>query len=85
MTIKIAYAKTCKWLLKNSEYLNWLNPNKFNEHHGLLWIKGKPGSGKSTLMKFALADARKEIKDKIVISFFFNTRGEDLEKVEQGK
>jgi len=31
-------------------------------------------------MKFALANARKTMKDKILISFFFNARGEDLEK-----
>jgi ankyrin repeat protein len=43
-------------------------------------IKGKPGTGKSTLIKFALANARKKMKDTIVISFFFNARGDDLEK-----
>ncbi|KID95301.1 Pfs, NB-ARC and Ankyrin domain protein, partial [Metarhizium majus ARSEF 297] len=80
MTIKNAHAKTCKWLLQTPEYLDWLDPNKFNEHFGFLWIKGKPGAGKSTLMKFALANARKKTKDKIIISFFFNARGSDLEK-----
>jgi type IV secretory pathway VirB4 component len=43
-------------------------------------MKGKPGTGKSTIMKFALANAQKTIKDRIIISFFFNTQGEDLEK-----
>ncbi|KAK8923034.1 Ankyrin repeat domain-containing protein 50 [Metarhizium anisopliae] len=80
MTIKNAHAKTCKWLLKTPAYLDWLDPNKFNEHFGFLWIKGKPGAGKSTLMKFALANARKKTKDRIIISFFFNARGSDLEK-----
>ena len=80
MTIKNSHAKTCKWLLKNSEYLDWLNATKLGEHHGFLWIKGKPGTGKSTLMKFALTNARKTMKDRIVISFFFNARGEGLEK-----
>ncbi|GAB1317667.1 hypothetical protein MFIFM68171_07877 [Madurella fahalii] len=79
MTIKKAHAHTCKWLLEAPEYLDWVNPSKLGEHHGFLWIKGKPGAGKSTLMKFALADAHK-MKDKIVISFFFNARGDDLEK-----
>jgi hypothetical protein len=32
------------------------------------------------LMKFAFANARKVMKDRIVISFFFNARGADLEK-----
>jgi ankyrin repeat protein len=80
MTIKNAHAKTCKWLLEKSDYLNWLDTSKLGEHHGFLWIKGKPGTGKSTLMKFASADARKTMKDSIVFSFFFNARGEGLEK-----
>jgi ankyrin repeat protein len=80
MTIKNAYDKTCKWLLGKSEYLDWLDATKLGEHHGFLWIKGKPGTGKSTLMKFILANARETMKDRIIISFFFNARGEDLEK-----
>ncbi|KAF1957575.1 hypothetical protein CC80DRAFT_411018, partial [Byssothecium circinans] len=80
MTIKNAHAKTCKWLLTKPKYIDWLNTTKLSEHHGFLWIKGKPGTGKSTLMKFALANARKLMKDRTVISFFFNARGEDMEK-----
>ena len=80
MTIRKAHAKTCKWLLKKSEFRNWLDFTQFCEHHGFLWIKGKPGTGKSTLMKFVLANARSMMKDRIVISFFFNARGEHLEK-----
>ncbi|RYP13683.1 hypothetical protein DL765_006765 [Monosporascus sp. GIB2] len=80
LTIKNAHAKTCKWLLKKPEYLDWLDPSKLGEHHGFLWIKGKPGTGKSTLMKSTFADTRKKMKDRIAISFFFNARGDDLEK-----
>ena len=80
MTIKNAHARTCKWLLKNDQYVDWLDATKLSEHHGFLWIKGKPGTGKSTLMKFVLANTRRTMKDRIVISFFFNARGEDLEK-----
>jgi ankyrin repeat protein len=80
MTIKTAHAKTCRWLLKNLQYLNWLDTSMVDEHHGFLWIKGNAGTGKSTLMKFALNNARKTMKDRIVLSFFFNARGEDIEK-----
>ncbi|KAI1091145.1 hypothetical protein F5B19DRAFT_285669 [Rostrohypoxylon terebratum] len=80
MTIKNAHSKTCRWLLKKSEFRDWLDPNKLDEHHGFLWIKGKPGAGKSTLMKFILANSRKNMKKKTIISFFFNARGDDLEK-----
>ena len=80
MTIKKAHMKTCKWLFSKSEYLDWLDHAKLSEHHGFLWVKGKPGTGKSTLMKYLLANARKLMKAKVVISFFFNARGDDLEK-----
>ncbi|KAM0254836.1 hypothetical protein ACHAQJ_006376 [Trichoderma viride] len=78
--IKAAHAETCIWLQENAQYIDWLNPDKINEHHGFLWIKGKPGAGKSTIMKFALANARKRMKDRLILSFFFNARGCDLEK-----
>ncbi|KAJ4855925.1 ankyrin repeats (3 copies) domain-containing protein [Trichoderma breve] len=80
MTIKNAHAKTCRWLLHKSEYINWLDTAKISEHRGFLWIKGKPGTGKSTLMKFALNSAKKTMRDKTIIYFFFNARGEELEK-----
>jgi hypothetical protein len=34
MNIKNAHAKTCKWLLEKSEYLDWLDPSKLGEHYG---------------------------------------------------
>ena len=79
-TIRTAHARTCEWLLKKPEYQDWLDINKTQNHHGVLWIKGKPGSGKSTLVKFAVVNARKTRAETAVISFFFNARGEDLEK-----
>jgi ankyrin repeat protein len=79
-TVKTAHAKTCTWLLSKSEYQDWLDVNKISEHNGFLWIKGKPGTGKSTIMKFAYAHARKKMTDAIIISFFFNARGEHPEK-----
>jgi ankyrin repeat protein len=79
-TIKTAHAKTCRWLLSNSEYQAWLDVNKILDHHGFLWISGKPGTGKSTIMKFAYVNAMKKMTDTIIISYFFNARGEHLEK-----
>ncbi|KAJ3496979.1 hypothetical protein NLG97_g2256 [Lecanicillium saksenae] len=78
-TIEKAYGETCKWLSKTPEYLDWLDPNKGLQHHGFLWIKGHPGSGKSTLMKSAMDSTRKTQKG-TYISFFFNARGEKLER-----
>ena len=83
-TIKMAHTKTCQWLLTLPKYQYWLNNEKLADHHGFLWIKGNPGTGKSTIMKFAFTKAvensRKDLKNNIVISFFFNARGHQLEK-----
>jgi hypothetical protein len=50
----------------------------------VLWIKGKPGAGKSTLMKYALRKSRELFKDHVIASYFFNARGTDLEKTPLG-
>ncbi|RYP19648.1 hypothetical protein DL765_003241 [Monosporascus sp. GIB2] len=84
MNIRNARDGTCEWLQKNGLYLDWLGPSKFPDHHGFLWIKGKPGTGKSTLMKFALAQARRSMKDWVILSFFFNAYGDGLEKSTTG-
>ncbi|OCT54189.1 hypothetical protein CLCR_00227 [Cladophialophora carrionii] len=79
-SIKSAHSKTCKWLLKKSEYLDWLTPERQVEHNGFLWIKGKAGSGKSTMLKYILSHANKTMPGTPIISFFFNARGYALEK-----
>lgn len=81
--IKTAHAQTCRWLLKKQEYQDWLDLSKLHEHHGLLWIKGKPGAGKSTIMKFVLGKFRRK-KEWTISSFFFNARGRQMEKTVQG-
>jgi ankyrin repeat protein len=83
-TIKAAHAATCEWLLNKSEYTDWQDEEKLHEHHGFLWIKGKPGAGKSTIMKFAYTNAKKNSKGSVAISYFFNARGETLEKSTRG-
>ena len=75
--IKMAHEGTCMWLLDDPKYLAWIDSKKIHEHHGLLWLKGKPGSGKSTLMKFIITEAEKS-RENINISFFFNARGSFL-------
>ncbi|OAL04617.1 hypothetical protein IQ06DRAFT_99519 [Phaeosphaeriaceae sp. SRC1lsM3a] len=83
LSIKNAHAKTCKWLLKNPQYLDWIDTSKIEQHNGFLWIKGKAGAGKSTLMKYVLKAAKK-INNQATLSFFFNARGGDLEKSTRG-
>ncbi|KAK6525990.1 hypothetical protein TWF281_011033 [Arthrobotrys megalospora] len=82
LTIKSAYAKTCRWFLNHPDYQAWLNPERLAETRGFLWIRGKPGAGKSTIMKFLYAQTKKKLGGArgVVASFFFNARGEQLEK-----
>jgi ankyrin repeat protein len=79
-SIKSTHSKTCKWLLKKSEYLDWLASELQDEHNGFLWIKGKAGSGKSTILKYILSHVKKTMPGIAIISFFFNARGHDMEK-----
>lgn len=82
-TIGIAHTDTCTWIVEAPEYLRWRDESCLPEHHGVLWIKGNPGCGKSTLMKYALDIAQKRDQDggDIIVSFFFNARGQPLESL----
>lgn len=52
-TIGSPMLDTCEWLLTSSTYNDWLHRRNEYSLGGLLWVKGNPGSGKSTLMKHA--------------------------------
>lgn len=80
ITVQDAHVRTCTWLLKDPGYLRWSAKDRSSEDHSFLWIKGKPGAGKSTLMKFAHAQACKTKAHTAVLSFFFDARGKSLEK-----
>lgn len=45
-SIQTAHKKTYEWIFQSKDYLLWLSGDS-----SLYWISGKPGSGKSTLMK----------------------------------
>ncbi|KAG9228857.1 hypothetical protein BJ875DRAFT_219133, partial [Amylocarpus encephaloides] len=76
-----AYAKTCGWITRHQSYTTWLEDGT-----GILWIKGKPGSGKSTLMEFLLRDFEKQAlyQESIQLSFFLHGRGTPLQKSRLG-
>ncbi|KAK7212567.1 hypothetical protein V2G26_019745 [Clonostachys chloroleuca] len=76
------HSDTCRWFLEHEAYQSWSDPSQVSEHHGFLWINGKPGAGKSTLMKFLYTESRKLCQKNVsaTSSFFFNARGEKLEK-----
>ncbi len=58
-----------------------------SDHGGFLWIKGHPGTGKSTLIKLLFEQAKfneKSDSSKITLSFFFLARGTAEEKSTTG-
>ncbi|CAI6087167.1 unnamed protein product [Clonostachys chloroleuca] len=80
--IETAEEHTCRWFLANSHYRAWLDPRQLKISHGFLWITGKPGAGKSVMMKFLSAEMREQGQQThgVIISFFFDTRGSILQK-----
>ncbi|KAJ1336157.1 ankyrin repeat domain-containing protein 50 [Microdochium nivale] len=81
-----ALKDTCDWVYSQQEYINWAERLGVEDHHGMLWVKGKPGAGKSTLMKNLVRHAKSlhatgSTESYLVVSFFFNARGtQALEK-----
>ncbi|KAL1585162.1 hypothetical protein WHR41_06496 [Cladosporium halotolerans] len=83
-TVRTAHARTCRWLFGKQEYIDWRDPDLRSQNGGFLWIKGKPGSGKSTLMKCAVDDASKRWPEHHIVHFFFNARGNVVERSSAG-
>ncbi|KAL7805230.1 hypothetical protein V8C44DRAFT_352281 [Trichoderma aethiopicum] len=84
--IETAHEETCSWFLEHLTYLTWLNAGGSSTSHGILWLAGKPGAGKSTIMKFLYTHLRQAQDDSTsaILSFFFHARGELLEKSTTG-
>lgn len=82
-----AQGTTCRWFLTESKYRSWQDVAQQSEHGGFLWIKGNPGTGKSTLMKHLFEETKVNSKDdpsRITLSFFFLARGTAEEKTTMG-
>ena len=85
--IEPAENHTFEWLFEDSnmEFMQWLKSGR-----GLYWMRGKPASGKSTLMKMAYNDQRtKACLDmghgkKARAAFFFHDRGSEVQKSFEG-
>ncbi|KAI9155556.1 Vegetative incompatibility protein [Paramyrothecium foliicola] len=82
--IDYAHEHTFDWIFTDpaAGFQSWMESD-----HGIFWIKGKPGSGKSTLMKYILQDPRTpnglSSRDRTLLSmpaFFFHDRGQDIQK-----
>lgn len=80
--IDTALEGTCTWLHGHRSFEEWTSGDQ-----ALLWIKGKPVSGKSTLLKYALAIQENKLaaeSKNLTISFFFHGRGDELQKTRLG-
>lgn len=86
--IRPAYAETFNWIFDDdtTSFTKWLRSSD-----DVFWVNGKPGSGKSTLMKFLTAHPKtKEIlrqwagEEVIFASYFFWNSGSDIQKSQLG-
>ncbi len=79
--IQWADKDTCEWIFETTQFRNWESRADIASHNGIMWIIGKPGAEKSTLMKRIWSRLRKEVSDSILAAFLFNGRGNNsLEK-----
>ena len=87
-----AHEKTFHWLFDREvvSFPGWLSDNSSAERP-IYWIQGKPGSGKSTLMKFAMHDPRMtkllasdDMEQWSLAAFFFHDRGSEKQKTLNG-
>ncbi|KAK3351875.1 LOW QUALITY PROTEIN: ankyrin repeat-containing domain protein [Neurospora tetraspora] len=78
------HPNTGDWVIGTPEFREWRNCTTLSRHNGVLWIKGHPGTGKSTLMKHIWRHCQRELKDRTIAGYFFHARGESLEKTPLG-
>ncbi|EPS44771.1 hypothetical protein H072_1200 [Dactylellina haptotyla CBS 200.50] len=79
-----AHRDTCDWFFEKPKFLQWKNRVDIEDHNGVLWIKGKPGAGKSTLMKHTFLHCKKSFPAHSIAAYFFHARGNYLEKSSLG-
>lgn len=69
---------TCQWVFQNENFRTWSDESRTSEYHGLLWIKGKPASGKSTVMREVITWAERLWPNHIILTYFFNARAQSM-------
>lgn len=99
-----SYDGTFQWLFDRNavSFSDWLEEDQsvIGPSRPIFWINGKPGSGKSTLMKFAMRNNRtlellrrryhpntassRSESDWMILGFFFHDRGSHVQKSIEG-
>ncbi|KAH0533236.1 hypothetical protein TsFJ059_001827 [Trichoderma semiorbis] len=77
--ISPGHSGTSEWIWTHNEYKSWSN----SETSGLLYIQGKPGSGKSTLTKYFdsnLPTMEPAARKAIVAKFFYSFREGEIQR-----
>jgi hypothetical protein len=76
------HSGSLKWLWTHSQYQAW----SASEGSSLLYIEGKPGSGKSTLTKYFrnnIAEMDPNTSSRIIACYFYTERGTELERTHE--
>jgi ankyrin repeat protein len=71
------------WLFTDTPFQEWLSPGSSDS---VFWILGKPGAGKSTLMKHAIERLQQgefAANSSYVIVFFFNGRASEEQRLQK--
>jgi hypothetical protein len=83
--VQKAFGSTYEWIFQSEvSFKEWLSSRAMSS---MFWIKGKPGSGKSTLMKFVLQHPLTidylpnfDLDRWVIAGFFFHDRGSGVQK-----
>lgn len=68
-----AFPGTCQWLQDCEAFKKWIGSSA-QSCGQLLWIKGKPGSGKSTLVRYIDTNILRNMPESLVVSFYFGDK-----------
>ncbi|RDW59843.1 hypothetical protein BP6252_12930 [Coleophoma cylindrospora] len=78
--IEEAYTHSCQWITEHPKYLEWKMARS-----GIFGVRGKPGSGKSTLMKKIFRQLKEDRNDSdVILAYFFHRRGTELQHSQLG-
>ncbi|KAE9366534.1 hypothetical protein N431DRAFT_281230, partial [Stipitochalara longipes BDJ] len=82
-SLSSAQPDTCTWILSHPSFISWTSSTAAQQ---IIYIKGHPGTGKSTLMSFLHHFyLQQPIQYRfILLSFFFHGNGDALEKSQLG-
>lgn len=72
--VRTAIPGTCSWILRHPYYQEWAVWSDTTDHRGILWIRGKPGAGKTTLMKYLFEWTKQNRLEEVSVQYFSNAR-----------